>query len=184
MAITGQVKADLIGTDGFQEADVTGITLPIVKHSYLVKNAADLPQIIHEAFHIAGTGRPGPVVIDIPVTAQLKESTNKRPTGLDLPGYKPTGKGHTKQIRAAARALREAQRPVLYVGGGVISSGASPELLELAELAQAPVTTTHMGLGSFQPASAVAGYAGHARHRHGELCRPRVRPALRHRRPL
>ncbi|MGO8683481.1 MAG: biosynthetic-type acetolactate synthase large subunit [Thermoleophilia bacterium] len=149
VAITGQVKADLIGTDAFQEADVTGITLPIVKHSYLVKKAADLPQVIHEAFHIAGTGRPGPVVIDVPITAQLGELTYSRPVGHDLPGYKPTVKGHIRQIRAAAKALREAERPVLYVGGGAITAGAAAELLELAELAQAPVTTTHMGLGAF-----------------------------------
>ncbi len=149
VAITGQVKADLIGTDAFQEADVTGITLPVVKHSYLVQRQADLPQVIHEAFHIARTGRPGPVVIDIPITAQLGDLVYKRPTGPDLPGYKPTIKGHVKQIRAAARALHEAERPVLYVGGGVISSGAADELFELATLAQAPVATTHMGLGSF-----------------------------------
>jgi acetolactate synthase-1/2/3 large subunit len=149
VAITGQVRADLIGTDAFQEADVTGITLPVVKHSYLVQKPADLPQVIHEAFHIAGTGRPGPVVIDIPVTAELGELTYRRPAGPDLPGYKPTVRGHVKQIRAAARALLEAERPVLYVGGGVISSGAAGELMELATLAQAPVTTTHMGLGAF-----------------------------------
>ncbi len=128
VAITGQVKADLIGTDAFQEADTTGITLPIVKHSYLVTRGQDLPQTIHEAFHIAGTGRPGPVLIDVPVTSQLEDFAYRKATQLDLPGYKPTLKGHTKQISAAAKALAEAQRPVLYIGGGVISSGATEEL--------------------------------------------------------
>jgi len=149
VAITGQVKSDLIGTDAFQEADTTGITLPIVKHSYLVQDAAELPQIIHEAFHIASTGRPGPVLIDIPVTASLAEVAYQRPDSLDLPGYRPTTKGHVKQIRAAARAVNEAERPVLYIGGGVISSGAAPELLRVAELRRLPVATTLMGLGAF-----------------------------------
>jgi acetolactate synthase-1/2/3 large subunit len=149
VAITGQVRADLIGTDAFQEADTTGITLPVVKHSYLVKKAADLPQIIHEAFHIASTGRPGPVVIDIPITFELNELTYQRPAGVNLPGYKPTLHGHIKQIRAAAKALAEAARPVLYAGGGVISSGAAAELAELAHLVPAPVATTLMGLGAF-----------------------------------
>jgi acetolactate synthase-1/2/3 large subunit len=149
VAITGQVRADLIGTDAFQEADVTGITLPIVKHSYLVQSAAEIPRIIHEAFHIASTGRPGPVVIDVPVTALLGELTYKAPDSLQLAGYKPTVRGHVKQIRAAARAILDAERPVLYVGGGVISAGASDELHALAELVQAPVTTTLMGLGAF-----------------------------------
>jgi acetolactate synthase I/II/III large subunit len=149
VAITGQVKADLIGTDAFQEADTTGITLPIVKHSYLVQRGQDLPQTIHEAFHIAGTGRPGPVLIDIPVTSQLEDFAYRKAAQLDLPGYKPTLKGHTKQIRAAAKALAEAQRPVLYVGGGVISSGATEALLELATLLEIPVTTTLMAMGAF-----------------------------------
>ncbi len=149
VAITGQVRADLIGTDAFQEADVTGITLPIVKHSYLVQSAAEIPQVIHEAFHVASTGRPGPVVIDVPVTAELAELTYRRPDGPALAGYKPTVTGHVKQIRAAARAILEAERPVLYVGGGVISAGAAEELRALAELVQAPVTTTLMGLGAF-----------------------------------
>jgi len=149
VAITGQVKSDLIGTDAFQEADTTGITLPIVKHSYLVQEAAELPQIIHEAFHIAGTGRPGPVLIDIPVTCALGEMIYTRPDGLDLPGYKPTVRGHVKQIRAAAKAINEAERPVFYVGGGVISSDAAPELLRVAELRRLPVATTLMGLGAF-----------------------------------
>jgi acetolactate synthase I/II/III large subunit len=149
VAITGQVRADLIGTDAFQEADVTGITLPIVKHSYLVQSPAEIPRVIHEAFHIASTGRPGPVVIDVPVTALLGELTYKPAESLHLAGYKPTVKGHVKQIRAAARAILEAERPVLYVGGGVISAGASDALHALADLVQVPVTTTLMGLGAF-----------------------------------
>jgi len=149
VAITWQVRSDLIGTDAFQEADMTGITLPIVKHSYLVKDTADLSQVLHEAFHIASTGRPGPVVIDIPVDIALGETAYRKADTLDLPGYKPTVKGHVKQIRAAAKAINEAQRPVLYLGGGVISSNAAPEILRLAELRRLPVATTLMGLGAF-----------------------------------
>jgi acetolactate synthase-1/2/3 large subunit len=152
IAITGQVRGDLMGTDAFQEADTTGITLPIVKHSYLVQDPADLPQVFHEAFHIAGTGRRGPVLIDIPVDSALGEVVYKPADGLDLPGYKPTLQGHIKQIRAAAKAINEAERPVLYVGGGVISSAAAPELLELAELRRLPVATTLMALGAFPEA--------------------------------
>ena len=149
VAITGQIRADLIGTDAFQEADTTGITLPVVKHSYLVTKAADLPRVIHEAFHIAGTGRPGPVVIDIPITFELGEMNYQRPADIDLPGYKPTLQGHIKQIRAVAEALGQSERPVLYAGGGVITSGAAVELAELAHLLPAPVATTLMGLGAF-----------------------------------
>jgi acetolactate synthase-1/2/3 large subunit len=149
VAITWQVRSDLIGTDAFQEADMTGITLPIVKHSYLVKDAADLARITHEAFHIASTGRPGPVVIDIPVDAALGETVYRRPESTDLPGYRPTVKGHARQIRAAARAINEAVRPVLYLGGGVISAGASPEVMRLAEMRRLPTATTLMGLGAF-----------------------------------
>jgi acetolactate synthase I/II/III large subunit len=149
VAITWQVRSDLIGTDAFQEADMTGITLPIVKHSYLVKEAGAIPHAIHEAFHVASTGRPGPVVVDIPVDSALGETTYRRAETVDLPGYKPTQKGHIKQIRAAAKAVNEAERPVLYVGGGVISSGAAPEILQLAELRRLPVATTLMGLGAF-----------------------------------
>jgi acetolactate synthase-1/2/3 large subunit len=149
IAITWQVRSDLIGTDAFQEADMTGITLPIVKHSYLVQDTADLSQVLHEAFHIASTGRPGPVVIDIPVDIALGETAYHKADSLDLPGYKPTIRGHVRQIRAAAKAINEAQRPVLYLGGGVISSNAAPEILRLAELRRLPVATTLMGLGAF-----------------------------------
>jgi len=156
VAITGQVKADLIGTDAFQEADTTGITLPIVKHSYLVTEPRELPMVIHEAFHIASTGRPGPVLIDIPVTAALAEFAYEKATTLELPGYKPTMRGHTKQLRAAAKAITESQRPVLYVGGGVISSGAAEEVFELATRLQIPVTTTLMAMGAFPETHALS----------------------------
>ena len=149
VAITWQVRSDLIGTDAFQEADITGITLPIVKHSYLVKDASELPQAVHEAFHIASTGRPGPVVIDIPVDIALGELAYHDADAIDLPGYRPTFKGHIKQIRAAAKAINEAQRPVLYLGGGAIASDAAPEILRLAELRRIPVATTLMALGAF-----------------------------------
>jgi acetolactate synthase-1/2/3 large subunit len=149
VAITWQVRSDLIGTDAFQEADITGITLPIVKHSYLIKDTADLPATVHEAFHIASTGRPGPVVIDIPVDIALGEIAYHKQDSIDLPGYKPTTRGHIKQIRAAAKAINEAERPVLYLGGGVISSNAAPEILKLAELRNLPVATTLMAIGAF-----------------------------------
>jgi acetolactate synthase I/II/III large subunit len=149
VAITWQVRSDLIGTDAFQEADITGITLPIVKHSYLVKSAAELPQTVHEAFHIASTGRPGPVVIDIPVDVAHGEVAYHDADSIDLPGYRPTFKGHIKQIRAAARAINEAQRPVLYLGGGAIAADAAPEILKLAESRRLPVATTLMALGAF-----------------------------------
>ena len=149
VAITGQVATPLIGRDSFQEADVTGITQPITKHNYLVKNAEDIPQIIKEAFHIAKTGRPGPVVIDIAKDAQTKKFKFKYPDKLDLPGYKPTLKGHPRQIKAAAKMISISQRPVIYAGGGVITSGATKELKEFAEKLNLPVTTTMMGLGAF-----------------------------------
>jgi acetolactate synthase-1/2/3 large subunit len=149
VAITWQVRSDLIGTDAFQEADITGITLPIVKHSYLVKSAAELPRVVHEAFHIASTGRPGPVVIDIPVDVALGEAVYHEANEIDLPGYRPTFKGHIRQIRAAAKAINEAHRPVLYLGGGAIAANAAPEILRLAELRNLPVATTLMALGAF-----------------------------------
>ncbi|MBU2601498.1 MAG: biosynthetic-type acetolactate synthase large subunit [Actinobacteria bacterium] len=151
VAITGQVRTNLIGTDAFQEADIHGITLPIVKHSYLVKNAADLPSVLHEAFYIARTGRPGPVVVDIPVDLTIAD-VEYDPDGaqkIDLPGYRPTVKGHPKQIKAAAQAIAEAERPVIFAGGGVISAGGSEQLRELALHAHIPVTTSLTGIGSF-----------------------------------
>jgi acetolactate synthase I/II/III large subunit len=151
VAITGQVSRALIGLDSFQEADVTGITLPIVKHSYLVKDAADISHIVREAFYIAGTGRPGPVVIDIPVDVS-REELDFDPSvlpAMQLPGYKPTVKGHPKQIREAARVIAAAERPVIYAGGGVISADASDELRQLALYGHIPVTTTLTGKGCF-----------------------------------
>lgn len=147
VAITGQVSTTVLGTDAFQEADITGITLPVVKHSYLVKSAEDLPRIIKEAFHIAGTGRPGPVLIDIPKDVSMEVIEFRYPEKVDLPGYRPTYKGHPKQIKQAAKAIAAAERPVIYAGGGIIASNASAELVELAELAQIPVTTTLLGIG-------------------------------------
>lgn len=149
VAITGQVSTTLIGRDSFQEADITGITQPITKHNYLVKNAADLPRVIKEAFYIARSGRPGPVVVDIAKDAQVHELDFKYPDKVDLPGYKPTSKGHPRQIKAAIKMIELAKRPVIYAGGGIISSGAAKELKEFAEKCQIPVTLTLMGLGGF-----------------------------------
>jgi len=149
VAITGQVATPLLGRDSFQEADVTGITQPITKHNYLVKNAEDIPRVVKEAFHIATTGRPGPVLIDIAKDAQVKKIKYKYPEKVSLPGYKPTLKGHPKQIKSAAELIAKAEKPVIYAGGGVVNSGAEKELLELAEKCQIPVTTTLMGKGSF-----------------------------------
>jgi acetolactate synthase-1/2/3 large subunit len=151
VAITGQVSRHLIGLDSFQEADITGITLPIVKHSYLVKDTSAIPRIIREAFYIAGTGRPGPVVIDVPVDV-TKEDMEYDPAvlpAMNLPGYKPNLKGHPKQIKEAARLIAAAERPVIYAGGGVIIAEASEELRELALYGHIPVTTTLTGKGSF-----------------------------------
>ena len=148
IAITGQVSVGMIGTDAFQEADITGATAPFSKHNYLVKRAEDLPRIIHEAFHIASTGRPGPVVIDVPVDLQTSTIEFSYPDTIDIKGYKPTYKGHPMQVRRAAAALEEAERPVICAGGGVITANASEELRELAERRNIPVTTTLMGIGS------------------------------------
>ena len=149
VALTGQVKTFLIGNDAFQEADVTGITRPITKHNYLVKDAKDLARIIREAFHIASTGRPGPVLIDIPVDVQQKDIEFIWPEVVDIRGYKPTYFGHPGQIKKAVRLLAESKRPLIYAGGGVITSSAHNKLRELAEKIQAPVTMTLMGLGGF-----------------------------------
>jgi acetolactate synthase-1/2/3 large subunit len=148
VAVTGQVPSKAIGTDAFQEADIRGITMPITKHNYLVTDPADIPRAIAEAFHIAGTGRPGPVLVDIAKDALQAMTTFQWPTRLDLPGYKPTVKPHAKQVREAARLVVEASRPVLYVGGGVIKAGAAAELRALADLTGAPVVTTLMARGA------------------------------------
>jgi acetolactate synthase I/II/III large subunit len=149
VAITGQVNSAFIGTDAFQEADIRGITMPITKHSFLITSADDIPQAIAQAFHIAATGRPGPVLVDISKDALTQLTTFQWPTEIDLPGYRPTTKPHAKQIKEAARLIAGAQRPVLYVGGGVLKANACAELKELAELTGAPVVTTLMALGSF-----------------------------------
>src|SRR3954466_2518662 len=148
--ITGQVRTDLIGTDGFQEADVTGITMPVVKHSMLVTDPRHIPQYIHEAFHIASTGRPGPVLVDVPQDLSRADIDYEPAEGSpDLPGYKPTTEGNIKQIRIAAKALANARRPVLYAGGGVVNANASQELIDFASSDKLPVTLTVMGLGAF-----------------------------------
>ena len=149
LAITGQVYSTLMGTDAFQEADIVGITMPITKHSFLVKRAEDVPGAIAAAYEIAGTGRPGPVLVDITKDAQQAEAPFIWPPKIDLPGYRPVTKAHGKQIQAAAQLLAEAKKPVLYVGGGVIRSGASAELLALAEHTGVPVVTTLMACGAF-----------------------------------
>jgi len=147
--ITGQVRTDLLGTDGFQETDVIGITMPAVKHSFLIQHPLEIPRAIHEAFHIARSGRPGPVVVDIPVDLSRADIPYEPVTDVRLPGYQPTVEGNTKQIRQAAKALATARRPVLYVGGGVVSADAARELVEFATLDRFPVTTTLMALGAF-----------------------------------
>ena len=147
VAITGQVNSTSIGTDAFQEADIRGIVMPITKHSFLIKRTADIPLAIREAFHIASTGRPGPVLVDIAKDALSNTAPFVWPAELDLPGYKPTTKPHIKQIRAAAKMIMAAKKPVLYIGGGVISARAHAELAELVERTQIPVVTTLMARG-------------------------------------
>ncbi len=149
VAITGQVKTFLIGNDAFQEADVTGITRPITKHNYLVKDAKDLARIIREAFYIASTGRPGPVLIDIPSDVQLQNVEFIWPEEVNIRGYKPTFFGHPGQIKKSARLISQSKKPIIYAGGGVITSNAAQELKALAEKISAPVTMTLMGLGGF-----------------------------------
>jgi len=149
VAITGQVASKSIGTDAFQEADIVGITMPITKHNFLVTKAEDIPRVIAQAFHIASTGRPGPVLVDIAKDALQAKTTFSWPPVMDLPGYRPVTKPHAKQIREAAKLITAARRPVLYVGGGVIKAQATAELKVLAELTGAPVTTTLMALGAF-----------------------------------
>ncbi|HJE51075.1 MAG TPA: acetolactate synthase large subunit [Tessaracoccus flavescens] len=149
VAITGQVNSTAIGTDAFQEADIRGITMPITKHSFLIKDVRDIPLAIQEAFHIASTGRPGPVLVDIAKDALVASAPFEWPTELDLPGYKPTTKPHSRQIRAAAKMISEAKRPVLYVGGGVQSARAQEELAEFVAKTRIPVVTTLMARGAF-----------------------------------
>ncbi|CAB4610946.1 unannotated protein [freshwater metagenome] len=149
VAITGQVASSAIGTDAFQEADIRGITMPITKHSFLVTNPDDIPRAVAEAFHIASTGRPGPVLVDVSKDALQALTQFNWPTSVDLPGYHPVTRPHAKQVREAARLIVEASQPVLYVGGGVIRANASAALLRLAELTGIPVVTTLMARGAF-----------------------------------
>ena len=147
--ITGQVRTELLGTDGFQEADTIGITMPIVKHSFMIQHPLEIPRSIHEAFHIARTGRPGPVVVDIPQDLSRADIPYEPVSDVRLPGYQPTTEGNQKQIRIAAKALANARRPIIYAGGGVTAANAAAELTELATADRFPVTTTVMGLGAF-----------------------------------
>jgi acetolactate synthase I/II/III large subunit len=149
VAVTGQVASGAIGTDAFQEADIRGITMPITKHNFLVTDPAEIPRTIAEAFYIASTGRPGPVLVDVAKDAMQRSTTFTWPTELLLPGYRPVTRPHAKQIREAARMVLEARRPVLYVGGGVIRAGASKELRVLAEMTGMPLVTTLMARGAF-----------------------------------
>ena len=151
VAITGQVKTHLIGNDAFQEADTTGITRPISKHNYLVKDVADIARILREAFYIARTGRPGPVVVDVPVDLSIAEFDEDLAANaeIDLPGYRPCYEGNARQIKMAAEAINAAEKPVLYVGGGVITAGATEDVLALARKANIPATTTLMAMGAF-----------------------------------
>jgi len=149
VAITGQVPRSAIGSDAFQEADIQGITLPITKHNFLVQHPEEIPRIIAEAFHLASTGRPGPVLVDIPKDVLQAQTTFSWPPTLELPGYRPTLHPHGKQIREAARLMTSASRPVLYVGGGVLKAGATEGLYKLAELTGIPVVTTLMARGAF-----------------------------------
>jgi acetolactate synthase-1/2/3 large subunit len=147
--ITGQVRTELIGTDGFQEADILGMTLPAVKHSFMIQHPLEIPRTIHEAFHIARTGRPGPVLVDIPQDLSRADIPYEPVSDVHLPGYQPTTEGNQKQIRLAAKALANARRPVIYAGGGVVNANASAELRELSLSDRFPVTCTLMGLGAF-----------------------------------
>ncbi len=152
VVITGQVPRGVIGTDSFQESDIVGITMPVVKHSFLLQSTDELTSTFREAFHIAASGRPGPVLIDIPSDILSESMTFNYPDKVNIPSYRPTYRGNAKQIRAAVARIERAERPVLYVGGGVIASGASEELVRLADSLQLPVVTTLMGKGAF-PAS-------------------------------
>jgi acetolactate synthase-1/2/3 large subunit len=149
VVITGQVAYSVIGTDAFQEADTAGITMPVTKHNWLISDANDIPRVVREAFHVATTGRPGPVLVDLPKDVANQQMEWYWPESVDLPGYKPTIKGHPKQVKDAARLINEAQRPVIYAGGGILNSRAPGALRELAELTGIHVVTTLMARGAF-----------------------------------
>ena len=148
VCITGQVPYRVIGTDAFQEADTVGITMPVTKHNWLVTDAQDIPRVIREAFHVATTGRPGPVLVDFPKDIANATMEWYWPEKIELPGYKPNVKGHPRQVKEAARLITEARQPVIYAGGGILNAGASAQLRELAELTGIPVVTTLMGRGA------------------------------------
>jgi acetolactate synthase I/II/III large subunit len=147
--LTGQVRTELLGTDGFQEADISGITMPIVKHSIMIQDPREIPRAIHEAFHIARSGRPGPVLVDVPQDLSRADIPYEPVDSVSLPGYQPTTEGNAKQIRLAAKALANSRRPVIYAGGGVVNGDAARELVELCTSDRFPVTCTLMGLGAF-----------------------------------
>ncbi len=149
ICLTGQVPTHMLGTDAFQEADITGITMAITKHNYLVSDPKDLTRVIKEAFHIATTGRPGPVLIDLPKDIMTSEWEPVFPDAVDIPGYKPTFEGHPNQIKGAFSLLQKSQRPIIYAGGGVVAAGAEKELVQFAEKWQLPVATTLMGMAAF-----------------------------------
>jgi acetolactate synthase-1/2/3 large subunit len=149
VAITGQVPTPVVGNDAFQEADITGITMPVTKHNFLVKDPADIVETIREAFHIARSGRPGPVLVDLPKDVLNADTTYAWPERINLPGYKPTTKGNNRQVSEAVKLILAAKRPVLYVGGGVIKANASEELMRLATIGKLPVVTTLMARGAF-----------------------------------
>jgi acetolactate synthase-1/2/3 large subunit len=149
VCVTGQVATAMIGNDAFQEADITGITRPVTKHNYLVRNVDELPRIVAEAFYIAATGRPGPVLIDIPKDVQRASTNAQVPAKVSIRGYNPTTEGHPKQIARLAEAINKSAKPLLYVGGGAISANAAEEVAKLARKAKIPLTTTLLGLGAF-----------------------------------
>jgi acetolactate synthase-1/2/3 large subunit len=149
VAITGQVPTAVVGNDAFQEADITGITIPVTKHNYLVTDAAEIPRVVHEAFHIATTGRPGPVLVDVPKDVLLAEAAWRWSQEVDLPGYRPTIRGNPRQVREAVKLILVAERPVIYAGGGVLKADASAELYRLATAGELPVVTTLMARGAF-----------------------------------
>ncbi len=149
VVVTGQVPYSVIGTDAFQECDTVGITMPVTKHNWLITDAQDIPRVVREAFHVATSGRPGPVLIDIPKDIAMQEMNWYWPEAVDLPGYKPTTEGHPKQIKDAARLMGEAKRPIIYAGGGILKARAAEALRELAEMTGIPVVTTLMARGAF-----------------------------------
>ena len=180
VVITGQVPYAVIGTDAFQECDTVGITMPITKHNWLITDASEIPRVVREAFHVATTGRPGPVLIDMPKDVANQMMNWYWPEAVDLPGYKPTTKGHAKQIKDAARLMGEAKRPVIYAGGGILKARAAEALRELVELTGFPVVTTLMARGAFpDDHELLPRHAGHARQLHRDHRDAAVRPAHR-----